>query len=412
MVLMPLPAGVDPAKAKISTQIPGAGEVVKANEAVSVFVPPPVRQKPPKLSAAAGLTAAAAAAALTKQGVEVTTLRRFDAAKPDTVIGQTPPAGTKLKPGQKVQLLVSAGYPDIAFSDAGDLEVMGGVDGKKVTTVAKTGDLEDEPSWQPNGSLIAYRRGPSGNFNAGKIWLVNPAKPASAHPLTTGADDRRPAFAPNGKIVAFIRRNVGADGQGGDKDLCFARVSASPVTGTCIVDPKVDVDRPAWSSDGSAILVVATDPTDPNQTELLEYTSPAPSSGRPSDWVSQGLVTNGWHGKRRGEGVLFAAWAPDGKQVAIVANWGAVNPEFFSVFQSPVSQDQLGRPRAVVPRIRACEVAWRSDSGELAVTQADDCSRGSGAIVRVDPTNSAVQVPLVPVGGQNPAWQFIPLRGP
>jgi hypothetical protein len=172
----------------------------------------------------------------------------------------------------------------------------------------------------------------------------------------------------------------------------------------------VSVQRPAWSPDGSAILAVALQPG-ANQSELLEYTSARPNSTRPSDWRSQGLVTDSMHGSGRGEGVLSAAWAPNGKSVAIAANWGAADPRFFHVFLAPTSAGVLSRPEPVVPQIRACAVAWRSDSAELAVMQADDCGLGIGAILRVNPISSASQVPLRQLRARDPTWQYISLSG-
>jgi len=407
IVLPQLPQGVDAGKVHISTQIPAAGEVVKANEPVNVFVPPPVKPKETHLPTTAGLSAAAAAAVLTKLGALVTETQRFDVRPRGLVIGQVPPKGTKLKPGAKVQLIVSAGYPEIAYSNGRDITLVSGADGKTVRALAASVDTEDEPSWQPNGTLVAYRRGPAGDASRGRIWLVDSTKSQStARPITPGPDDRRPAFSPDGRVIAYIHSSGGSD-----NDLCFVRVAA-PGRTSCIADPAVSVDRPTWAADGAAILVVAVDPTDANQTELLQYTSARPFSARQSDWASQGLITDAWHGKRRGEGVLYAAWSPDGSQVAIVANWGADNLSFFHVFLSPASRDVLQRPAPIVPQIRACEVAWRPDGGELAAVQADDCRIGSGAIVRVDPKVPSVQTPLRQVGAKDPAWQSVSLNGP
>jgi Tol biopolymer transport system component len=303
-------------------------------------------------------------------------------------------------------MIVSAGYPTIAYGDGRDLRLMQGFDGKSVKTLVKTADVEDEPSWQPGGTLIAYRRGPTGDSASGRIWLVDSKNPARPRPLTTGPDDRRPAFSPDGSVVAYIHRSAGSDG-----DLCFVRVRASSPRSACIVDPDVSVERPTWAPDGSAILLVAFDPKDADQNELFEYTSPRPSSARPSDWVPRGLVTDSMHGKRRFEGVAFAAWAPDGKSVALVANWGATNLGVHRVFLAPTNQNMLAQPTPVKPIIRACSVAWRSDSAELAVMQADDCNAGLGTIVRVDPKKPQSLVSLRQPPARDPAWQFISLSG-
>ena len=210
-------------------------------------------------------------------------------------------------------------------------------------------------------------------------------------------------------MIAFIRRTTTASG-GVDGDLCFVRTASTLHQGSCIKDPNFNVDRPAWSPDGRAILVVATDPTDPNQTELGEYTSAKPFSSSPVDWQWQGLITDKMHGKKSGEGVLYAAFSPDGKTVAIVANWGATNLSLFRIFTATWSSGTLGTPKGVTPSIRACEVAWRSDSGELAVTAADNCASGQGALVRVKLSNPGTVTTLRAAGAQNPTWQFVQLQ--
>jgi len=414
IVLPVLPPGLTPDKATVQGQLPAAGTQVKANEAVTVYIkqpPPPKVKVPTVVPTLAGLTEAAAAAALSRLHVVPQETRRFDVSKPGTIIEQIPPAGQTIKPGGSLTLVVSAGYPRIAFSDGKNLKLMGGGTGAGVTTLTRTADAEDEPAWQPGGRLIAYRRGPSGDPRAGRIWVVDPADPSSARALTAGPDDRRPAFSPDGKVIAFVRRNPGPSGTGTDQDLCFVRVDTPGRAGACIGDTALSVDRPAWSPDGRSILAVAVDPADQSQTELVEYTSERPDSSQPSSWQKEGLVTNGFHGQRPGEGVLFAAFAPDGKQVALVANWGSKDLSFFHVFLSQWSGGALGPPKAVVPQIRACEVAWRSDSGELAVTRADDCTAGSGAIARVDPAKPGQEVTLRQLDGQNPAWEPVVLTG-
>jgi beta-lactam-binding protein with PASTA domain len=420
IVLPTLLPGQDPLKVTVQSQLPLAGQTVKATEAISVFLTPPPKPPPPPKPTTptitrpsvgptvAGLSAAAAMAAVAKAGAKTTIVQQFDVAKPGTVIGQIPPQGTPIKPGQTVELVVSAGYPEIVYSDGKHILTMNGGTGKGQQVIAKGSGVEDEPTWQPKGSLIAFRRGPDQDHGA--IWMVDTSKGASSgHRMTAGPDDRRPAFSPDGKVIAFIRRTPTSSG-GVDGDLCFVRTTSTLHQGSCIKDPAFNVDRPAWSPDGRAILVVVTDPTDQNQTELGEYTSATPFSSSPVDWQWQGLITDKMHGKKPGEGVLYAAFAPDGKQVAIVANWGATDLSLFRIFTAGWSNGQLGIPKGVTPSIRACEVAWRSDSGELAVTAADDCSSGVGALVRVKLSDPGTVTTLRAAGAQNPDWQFVQLR--
>ena len=410
IVLPTVPPSQDPTKVTIASQIPTAGETVKSGQPVQVFLvpppkPPPTKHTGPKKLAVVGASASAAAAAVAAAGGTPVIVKQFDVAKPGTVIS----APTQVSPGQQAQIVVSAGYPQIAYSDGKSILAMNGANGSTTGVIAKSGDAQDEPTWQPDGTLVAYRRGPSNDPNTGKIWMTDLSKGAtSARPMTAGPDDRRPAFSPNGKVIAFIRRTPTSSG-GSDGDLCFVSVASTLRQGVCIKDPSFSVDRPTWSPDGRAILVVAVDPKDANQSELGEYTTANPNSPNTKDWVWQGLVTDKMHGTKAGEGILFAAFSPDGKTVALVANWGVQNTSLFKIFTAAWAGGQLGTPTPVAPAIRACEVAWRSDSQELVVTQADSCNSGQGAIVRVKLSDPGTVTTLRAAGGQNPTWQPITL---
>jgi Tol biopolymer transport system component len=173
------------------------------------------------------------------------------------------------------------------------------------------------------------------------------------------------------------------------------------------VDPDHNVSRPAWAPDGQAILVVSNDTVDQQQVELLEYTSAKPSSGKPPDWNDQGLVTDGMHGKKPGDEVVAAAWSPDGTQVAVTANWRTGVAQLYLV-QS--QQDQLGKAKSV-PGVRGCEVSWRSDGAELALTQRDALCDQPGVIVRIDPATPKEAVTLTKLGAENPTWSPVPPEG-
>jgi beta-lactam-binding protein with PASTA domain len=412
-VLNPIPSSVNPTTAKISLQVPTAQSREKAGSAVTIYVNPPPPPKTttaattttPQISASAlaGASAAAAAAQVKAAGGTAVVTKQFSASAPGTVVGTNPADVSKIQKGQTVQLIVSDGEPPLAFSDGSSIYVTSAVNGSGTKKIASSGDTEDEPSWQPNGHLVAFRRSPSGAANAGKIWMVDTSKGAtSTRAMTSGPNDRRPAFSPDGKVIAFIRKSsTGTDG-----DLCFVRAASTLRQGACIKDPAFDVDRPAWSPDGRAILVVAHDPKDTNQIELGEYTTARPFSSSPSDWVWQGLITDKMHGSKGADAVIYAAFSPDGTQVALVANW--TNNQVFQLYTASWSNGQLGTPKAVTPTVRACEVSWRADGGEVIVTQADNsCTNALGALARLELTSAATVTQLRASGAQNPSWQYV-----
>ena len=72
----------------------------------------------------------------------------------------------------------------------------------------------------------------------------------------------------------------------------------------------------------------------------------------------------------------------------------------------------LRRPAAPSLPLRACEVAWRPDGGEIAVVQSDGaCSKPLGQIVRVDP-DAPRSTTSVTGGGRHPSYQPLTYAGP
>ncbi len=146
-----------------------------------------------------GDAAAVAAAAVGKSAAEAKEALAAAGLTPveNVVIAPDPP-GTVLnakEEGSNVNLTISGGYPLLAYDKDGDLFVASGADGKDEKPIAKSDDVEEQPAWNKNGTLIAYRRGP--DIETGRIFLVDPNDPQSARPLTSeGFDDRRPAFSP------------------------------------------------------------------------------------------------------------------------------------------------------------------------------------------------------------------------
>src|SRR4029079_13076111 len=123
----------------------------------------------------------------------------------------------------KVQLFVSAGFPRIVFSNGKDLLIMSGADGSSSKPLVATPQLEDEPAWRPDGGSVAFRRGPASNADAGKIWIVGVKPGARLRALTGGPNDRRPAFSPDGNVIAYS----------GASHLCFVRVAVTTPAGAC-----------------------------------------------------------------------------------------------------------------------------------------------------------------------------------
>jgi dipeptidyl aminopeptidase/acylaminoacyl peptidase len=222
--------------------------------------------------------------------------------------------------------------------------------------------------------------------------------------LTSGVNDRRPVFSPDGKAVAFVRGATPGQWPIVHLDLCFVSVATKSVS--CKTNPTINVDRPAWSPDGTAILTVAQDPTNPSQLEGFLYTTAVPSSPLQANWIPRGLKLKPL---RPGDDILFASWSPDGSRVALAANWGSSDPSFFSIFFAPWTGTSFGQPKTTDPKIPACTVAWRQDAVELAITESNNCQAGNPAITRVNADKPSDSHKLQPVNARNPAWQYLDL---
>jgi beta-lactam-binding protein with PASTA domain len=392
----------------IAKQVPLAGTRVPRGSAVAVSLTPPRAVGTTSTSSATtpsivavppltGLKLGDAINALGAAGLRPHERREISSTVPaGSLISQLPLAGAKLAPGSPVTVVVSAGMPDIAYDKDGHVFVAGGATGSPAHTAARGTQTDEQPAWNPAGTLIAFRRG---DTDHGQIWVVQAGKPRTAHALTaSGFDDRRPAFSPDGKVIAFVR----GTSRTAEHDLCLIRLT-SPKDASCVRDAALDVSRPAWSPSGKLIALLAG-PALPTATtrsiELQLLASSRPSSPNASTWHSLGLVTRSLHAKSTTDAVWSAAFRPDGKRIALSANWGST---YFHLFLLPINGTKVGKPVSV-PRIESCELAWRPDGEELAIVQRDATCTQFGTVVRVDVAHPDERQSLTKPGAANPAW--------
>jgi beta-lactam-binding protein with PASTA domain len=330
-------------------------------------------------------------AAISKLGLVPKVIPQASADTPaGELIHQDPEHGTKVKEGAEVKLVYSTGAPDLVYEQKGNIFVIAMADGAKPRPVANTEAVEEEPSINKEGTLLAYRKGTD---KAAQIWTVDPARPLTAKAVTPeGFDDNRPAISPDGKTIAFVRAKPGST----DRDLCFVPAAGGGVS--CVADANRTVTRPTWSNDGRVLFVIGQ-ATNENQGELLRYASSKPNSANAGDWTDQGYVTDSLHGQRANDYVYYAAYSPDGKQLAFAANWGK---PFAHLFIAPVKDGVLGKHKEYVG-VRGCDLAWRPDGLRLAIVQrGDDCGSDEGQLALIDPKKPAELEILRP--GGSPAW--------
>jgi beta-lactam-binding protein with PASTA domain len=435
------PPATDPNTDRIASQLDPPGSQVNVGKAINVFLatpettetgatstpttpgtgPPPPPGAPPgappappappasgdlTVPSVTGITLAKAGEALQGKKLVPASTAVFSADVPaGQVVSQDPPPGAPIGEGQQVKIVVSKGFPDIILDLNGNIVSVGGAQGQPIRKLAAAPEIEEEPAVSPNGRLVVYKKRAQGSDPAsGQLWTLDPADPNSAKPLTTaGLNDGRPAISPDGRVVAFISNR---GGNPAEEDLCFVRLDQGGAQPACVSDSSTRVSRPAWSPDGKSIVVVGSDQAqaERGQTELLLYTTQVPNSSTPTDWVRQGFITDTMHGQKEGEQVISAAFSPDGTRLAFSANWkDGVAKVFIAKVEGGVILPENPAPQGKIP---ACEVAWRSDSGELAVAVRDAGCDQKGRIVRVDLANPSEQVVLTRVGSSsgNPVW--------
>ena len=122
--------------------------------------------------------------------------------------------------------------------DSWVVSALGGTARKLISNAA-------DPVWSPDARLIAYA-----NLTTGSIWMCDAAgrEPRQLTSPEVAVRHRQPAFAPDGRSLAFVRRTVTG---GPYAELALAQVGASqsrPLT-----DDAAYVSSPAWSLDGRFI---------------------------------------------------------------------------------------------------------------------------------------------------------------
>ena len=87
-------------------------------------------------------------------------VNQFSGKKKGTLIGTIPPAGTKLAEGAKIKLLVSAGFPQLAFDDGKNVLLANGANGKRLPAIAKGSQEETDPACSFDGTQDRLRERP------------------------------------------------------------------------------------------------------------------------------------------------------------------------------------------------------------------------------------------------------------
>jgi beta-lactam-binding protein with PASTA domain len=342
----------------------------------------------------AGATLTKYEAMLTKAGLKAGSATwMIDTAPLSTVIATDPAAGTKVKAGTAVKTTASAGFPNLAFDDGGGIVVLHGYTGAPVARLGEASDTS--PTWSPDGKTIVDTTGPVLLATDMKHPKKAPAQLTAAAPGVTWTN---PTFAPTTAkhLLAVIRHDSGPD------SLCFLLV-AKPPKGSpgCLAVPGWKLSEIAWSPDGRSMLVSASSLTTSGTFGLLRFVATVPFAASPTRWSTNGALATP---TASGQGVLAAQISPDGASMAVISSLGTGS--FRVGLTKP--KDLAMKKLKLLP-LRGCDVAWRSDSKELAIVQSDPfCSAPMGSIVGLDPSKPR-DLRMIAFSGEHPSWQPVRL---
>jgi dipeptidyl aminopeptidase/acylaminoacyl peptidase len=175
------------------------------------------------------------------------------------------------------------------------------------------------------GSIVYVRRTVEDGKYARRLWRTTFEGGKPEQLTSAKASDNRPRFSPDGKSIVFI-----SDRTGKPQAWVLSTTGGEPRQ---ITDLAGGVGAADWSPDGSRLLLLAGsgekrflvgNPDDPTARRILDYTWRFDGVGVRDEytslWVTEVEDPKATRLTKPDYGVDAAAWSPDGRQIAFLAD--------------------------------------------------------------------------------------------
>jgi hypothetical protein len=337
-------------------------------------------------------------------------IRQFNDAPKGTILGTVPVGGTGVAKGADVQVLVSRGEPDVAFSDGKNIRRINAATETPLPGEPTGAQADSHPTFDATGDRMAYI---AGGPDGGQVMVLNLAKKKATATAITPANDHYTSldWAPTAGVdVLAMAKLTDTDftvtgfAPSKNEQLCLGQVTRNtallpkcfPAATGFALQRVVH-----WYPNGTAILAEAIRPDGSFGMVRWKLRSGRKAfSTDPADYGTPRFVTDV---SQPGRGAIDAALSPDSKKLAVVANFGTSGFRLW-IANDPSDFQLTGVRPTPLP---ACKLAWRGDSQQLLVTQGSpDCitTHGLGALQRVDLSNPRFSKTLS-AAADDPAYQ-------
>jgi Tol biopolymer transport system component len=240
------------------------------------------------------------------------------------------------------------------------------------------------PEWSPDGTKVLFLRTTEEEAACGlpacaQSWVID-ADGRNARRLTPLDEDvEAPAWSPDGRRIAFAKRDLGRESaEGSDYEADIYVMKADGTEPTRLTDRAGWESTPSWSPDGDQI---AFSTEDGEEGDIFVVNSDGSELTRLTDLP--GIE-------------IDPTWSPDGERIAFSTQW----IERADVYV--MNADGSDLQRLTDPAVGETSPAWSPDGDTLAFWREDD---DGPAIVLVDGNGGDERVLRPSVGlGLGPVW--------